>query len=215
MRHRATALLAALFLASPASAASPDPSQGEAQARAVITRSKTTRTTYALYTWTTIRLKGAEPVEEWSAEFNSGPFHRVETPRDRVVADCARKTAAHLSLASGTVTADAATANTACGIAYDETVHRAAWLGKFASPWGEVDRVRLWGLGLVRTYDVTANGLIVACHFADSDKPDRALLELRTVAIERTLPKGKIFTRASLSRSVMPEKFTRPPAPSR
>ena len=213
MRFRLWALAAALVLSVPAAAAEPTAPDDTAQARAVITRSKTTRATYAVYTWTIVRLKGAEPVEEWSAEFNSGKLHRVETPRDRVVADCQRKTGAHRSLADGTTKTGQTIANTACGIAYDDAIRQIAWLGKFPSPWGEVDRVRLWGAGLIRTYDVTKAGVIVSSTFAPEDNPGKAMLEMRTVALEKRLPKGAIFTRASLARSVVPAKFTLPPRP--
>ena len=213
MRFRLWALAAALVLSVPAAAAEPTAPDDTAQARAVITRSKTTRATYAVYTWTIVRLKGAEPVEEWSAEFNSGKLHRVETPRDRVVADCQRKTGAHRSLADGTTKTGQTIANTACGIAYDDAIRQIAWLGKFPSPWGEVDRVRLWGAGLIRTYDVTKAGVIVSSTFAPEDNPSKAMLEMRTVALEKRLPKGAIFTRASLARSVVPAKFTLPPQP--
>lgn len=213
MNLRGWALAAALVLSFPAAAAPAPAPDDTARAKEVITRSKTTRATYAIYTWTVIRLKGAEPVEEWSAEFNSGKLHRVETPRDRVVADCQRKTAAHYSLTDGTTKTGATIANTACGIAYDDAIRQIAWLGKFPSPWGEVDRVRLWGAGLIRTYDVTKAGVIVSSTFAPEDNPGKAMLEMRTVALEKRLPNGAIFSRASLARSVVPVKFTLPPRP--
>lgn len=210
---RRWALIAALVLSMPALAAPPPAPDNAAQAMAVIKRSKTTKATYAVYTWNIIRLKGADPVEEWAAEFNSGNVHRVETPRDRVVADCARMDAAHRSLVDGTVKTGATIANTACGIANDDSIRQVSWLGKFPSPWGEVDRVRLVGAGLIRSYDVTKAGVIVASTFASEDKPDKAVLEMRTVALEKRLPAGRIFNRASLAKSVVPLKFTRPPQP--
>lgn len=210
---RRLALAAALFLPMPALAAPPAAADSTAQAMAVIKRSKTTKATYAVYTWNIIRLKGAEPVEEWAAEFNSGNFHRVETPRDRLVADCKAMNAAHRSLLDGSMKTGRAVANTACGIAYDDTIRQVTWLGAFPSPWGEVDRVRLVGLGLIRTYDVTKAGVIVSSTIANEDKPGQAVLEMRTVALEKRLPPGRIFNRASLAKSVVPPKFTRPPQP--
>lgn len=207
------ALALALILSAPALAAPPAAPDTTAQAMAVIKRSKTTKATYSVYTWNIIRLKGAEPVEEWAAEFNSGNLHRVETPRDRVVADCARMDAAHRSLIDGTVKTGRTVANTACGIAYDDAIRQVLWLGTFPSPWGEVDRVRLVGAGLIRSYDVTKAGVIVASTFANEDKPGQAVLEMRTVALEKRLPAGKVFNRASLAKSVVPVKFTWPPQP--
>lgn len=207
---RRLTLAAALVLSMPAGAAAPDDA---ARAKAVIQRTKTTKATYAVYTWNIIRLKGAEPVEEWAAEFNSGNLHRVETPRDRLVANCRRLDGAHRSLVDGTVKTGRAVANNACGIAYDDAIRQVSWLGRFPSPWGEVDRVRLVGLGLIRTYDVNKAGVIVSSTIASEDKPDKALLEMRTVALERRLPAGRIFTRASLAKSVVPAKFSQPPRP--
>lgn len=213
MNLRRWALVTALALSSPALAAPPAAPDTAAQAMAVIKRSKTTKATYAVYTWNIIRLKGAEPVEEWAAEFNSGNLHRVETPRDRLVADCKVMDGAHRSLADGTMKSGRTVANTACGIAYDDSIRQVSWLGKFPSPWGEVDRVRLVGLGLIRTYDVNTAGVIVSSTIASEDKPGQSMLEMRTVALEKRLPAGRIFNRASLAKSVVPLKFTRPPQP--
>lgn len=215
MTIRRWVLPAALVLTAPALAAPPAAPDTSAQAWAVIKRSKTAKTTYAVYTWNVIRLKGADPVEEWAAEFNSGNLHRVETPRDRVVADCARMDGAHRSLIDETVKTGSRVANSACGIFHDDSIRQVAWLGAFPSPWGEVDRVRLTGAGLIRTYDVTKAGVIVASLFANEDKPDKPVLEQRTVALEKRLPAGKIFNRASLAKSAVPPKFTLPPQPSR
>ena len=62
--------------------------QGEIDAGAaeVIDLTRTTSTTYSVYTWNRLTLPGAAPFEEWAAEFHDGHFHRVETPRDRIVA---------------------------------------------------------------------------------------------------------------------------------
>ncbi|PLK24435.1 hypothetical protein [Novosphingobium sp. TH158] len=198
----------------PAAAAAPDGSD-EARAREVIGRSKTTRATYAAYFWNVIRLKGADPMEEWSAEFNSGYRHRVETPHDRLVANCATKSGAHFSLIERTTRTGERVASTACGIAYDESIRKVAWLGKHPSAFGEVDRVRLWGAGLVRSYDVNQQGVIVASVIAPEDKPDKPVLEMRIVALEKTLPKGRLFDRATLQRSFVPPRFMLSPEPSR
>ena len=72
-----------------------------AKVAAIIARTKLTRTTYAAYFWNRIERAGQAPVEEWSAEFNAGPRHRVETPRDRVVADCAAQSGSAWSIARG------------------------------------------------------------------------------------------------------------------
>ena len=82
----------------------------------IIARSKLTREMYAVYFWNRIERPGQQPEEEWSAEFNSGDLHRVETPRDRIVADCAASTGTYLSLSTGKVITGPQVAGVACGI---------------------------------------------------------------------------------------------------
>ena len=66
-------------------------------------RTKRTRATYALYSWNWIKGDGFEGGPQWSAEFHRGTLHRVETPRFRVVADCAAGTGAMIDVDSGRI----------------------------------------------------------------------------------------------------------------
>ncbi len=49
---------------------------------ALIARTRDTRATYSLISWSRIQRPGDSVVEEWAAEFHAGTRHRVETPRD-------------------------------------------------------------------------------------------------------------------------------------
>ncbi|HEX4097491.1 MAG TPA: hypothetical protein VHX64_12230, partial [Caulobacteraceae bacterium] len=109
---------------------------------AVVDRTKSTRATYAIYTWIRISRPGQPPHEEWSAEFNSGALHRVETPRDRVVANCEARTGSALSLVTGKVRTGPEVAEAACGIDTNFQVDAADWLGRQPSPLGPLDAIR-------------------------------------------------------------------------
>ena len=90
--------------------------QGErAKVEAIIARSKLTRATYAVYFWNKMQHPDQPVVEEWSAEFNADSLHRVETPRDRVIADCAVQKGMHLSLPTGNIVTGPQVAAEACG----------------------------------------------------------------------------------------------------
>ena len=90
MRHLLRfAAAAPLFLCLAGTACTPADQGERAKVEAIIARSKLTRATYAVYAWNKMQHPEQPAVEEWSAEFNSGSLHRVETPRDRVIADCA------------------------------------------------------------------------------------------------------------------------------
>lgn len=82
---QAAAVLAVTLLAACDQAAPPVELTGKV--KEVIDRSKATQATYAVYNWNELPRDG-QLVQEWSAEFHSGDKHRVETLRDRLIADC-------------------------------------------------------------------------------------------------------------------------------
>ena len=176
----------------------------------VITRTQTTTATYSLYNWNIITPPNHRPVEEWAAEFNSGSLHRVETPRDVVVADCKKMTGSHLSLVTGEVVTGPTVAKAACGIDANRINRASEWLRQVKGRFGMVDQLRLTDDSEIRTYSVAANGAIVAETISDRDGTRR--LENRAVAVLPTVPSGDIFSDASLHRSVVPDEFKQPPA---
>jgi hypothetical protein len=176
-----------------------------------ITLSKTTTITYSNYMWNRISLPGGPPVEEWSAEFNSGSKHRIETPRDRVIADCAAMTGSSLSLPSGEVKTGRAVAAGACGINTDHPFVAGRHLGRVNGRYGAADRVELTDEDVIRTYDVSDEGILLRTVYSNKDAKQTPVIENETVALERHLPGEDIFSEASLSTSAVPERFKKPP----
>jgi hypothetical protein len=178
----------------------------------VIERSKTTRKTYALYMWMRIEHPGMTPVDEWSAEFNAGALHRVETPRDRLIADCARMTGTHRFLPTGKTRSGSDIALTACGISTRAPFHETEWLGTVDTRFGKADRVRVTDAELVRTYDVSRDGVILRTVFEENSPTRTFVLLAEATAVLDKLPDAGMFDEQSLDKSFVPERFTRPPA---
>lgn len=183
------------------------------QVKAVVDRTKATTATYALYSWNEMNTDG-QPVEEWAAEFHSGDKHRVETPRDRVIADCKAQTGVALNLATNEIVEGPVVAKGACGISTARPFTAAEWLGSTRTPFGSADRVRLEDKDNVRTYEISQTGVILRATYADNtaDRPLR--LSSEAVAVLAELPEPDIFDRASLHRSVVPDRFKTAPKPA-
>ena len=188
--------------------------QADALARvlAVIKRTKTTRATYAIYTWIWLKRGDNTPAEEWSAEFNSGVRHRVETPRDRLIADCEALNGTAVSLPSGETHSGRQVADAACGIDTVRAVDSAQWLGTVSTPCGKADRVRLISAELVRTYDITADGIIAATTYARNVDGEPPILVTKATTCSSELPLGSLFDQPSLQQSYVPAKFKLAPA---
>jgi hypothetical protein len=214
MRMIRSVLALALSVSSPAAPA-PAPAAGEANAKVleVLTRTKTTTKTYALYLWNRITPPGGAPIEEWSAEFHSGDLHRVETPHDRLVANCRTGAGFAYSMETGRSSEGAWIARTACGIDTNRPFLSAEWQGRVQTPSGEADRVTIVTAELVRRYDISPDGVILATRFADNAPGEAVRLVNWAVAVEAALPAPDIFDRASLARSVVPERYKQPPGP--
>lgn len=173
----------------------------------IVSRTRTTKATYAVYYWNRITPARGEASEEWSAEFNRGNWHRVETPRDRLIADCAAMKGIDLSLETGQIISGPAVAKTACGINATRPVRQSEYLGRQQGRLGDFDRVRLIDAGDVRTYDVSSDGVILGVTYANVDKPQNVTLTMASTALDRALPDADMFSPESLARSVVPEKF--------
>lgn len=186
-----------------------------ARVEAVIARSASTRSTYAAYYWNRIQHPGQQVVEEWSAEFNSDNLHRVETPRDRVVADCAAGTGTYLSLVTGEVITGPQVASTACGINRNRRFLAMESLGRVRTRFGDADRVRLTDADDVRTYDVSDDGIILGTVYQANAPGRRIELVVRTVELSRSLPAAGMFDQPSLKVSFVPERFKLAPKPRR
>lgn len=182
-----------------------------AKVQAVIERTKNTRATYALYSRFRLPQQGGPDQEALAGEFNDGVHHRVETPRNRSVADCAAKTATNLWIETGKTFTGPEQAELACGIDTNPVLTSAEWWGRFPSPYGPVDRIRLTSAEVIRTYDVNPDGVIVHEIIARNAPGRPVVIETTTLELTRNLPPGDIFSEASLNRSVLPDKYK--PAP--
>jgi hypothetical protein len=218
-RLRPIAALAALLLATVTGAAVPPPAPSAATAKdtgakalAILARTKTATGTYALYLWNRLTPPDGPPREEWSAEFNAGDLHRVETPRDRLVANCRTGEGHAYSVETGQSFEGPWIARTACGVDTNAPFASAAWEGEMATPFGQADRVRIVTAELVRRYDVSRDGILLGTVYSDNSADRMVRLINWPIAVERTLPASGIFDRPSLARSYVPDRYKRAPS---
>lgn len=215
MRWIAVCAAALLSMSGPVVAV-PDGSDGSQKAAAVLARTKATQATYAAYFWNRITLPGQAEQEEWSAEFHQGDFHRVETPHDRMVADCRDGTGWAVSLLTGAFTHGPQVAAAACGIATNAMIAELVFLGPAQSPFGPAEQIRVVDQDYVREYDVSADGILLATTYARNDADRRPVIATRAFRVDRTLsnvagPAGDMFDPATLDRSFVAEAFRRKP----
>jgi hypothetical protein len=177
----------------------------------VLARTKTTSATYALYSWNRITPPGRPPTEEWSAEFNDGPLHRVETPAHRLVANCVEKSGTEYSVATTQTFSGPGVAGAACGINTNKPIISIRYVGHVVDRAGEADRVEVTDAENVRTYDVTRDGILIRTMYALNTPERPVVLDVETEAISRTLPRQDMFDAASLMQSVVPDEYKKPP----
>lgn len=212
-RPSAVAAMLALALTVPAAtdAAHAQDSSDQERVLEVLERTKSTRSTYALYVWTRVAEPGQAPREEWGAEFHSGDLHRVETPDNRVIADCRAGTGVGLAVESGETFDGPGVARVACGINTNRVFHSAEYRGVVQTRFGPADRVRLIDDELVREYDVSRDGVLLRTVFALNGPGEPEILVAEAVDVARELPARDMFDRQSLDRSYVPDNYRRPP----
>lgn len=184
-----------------------------ATADEVIARTRTTRATYSAYFWNVITLPDGGTIAEWSAEFHKGPMHRVETPRDRIVANCADGTGTHFNVMTGELRRAPEVARSACGIDANGAVLSAEVTGqiahRFAAP-GLATALRLVGAETVRTYTVSPDGVLLTFGIDPVDTGPR--LTGRIVALQHRAD-DDLFSEESLGQSAVPPKYQVEPDP--
>ena len=174
------------------------------EAAQLIKFTRQTKATYSAFSWNVITQPDGDLIEEWAAEFHSGSLHRVETPRERVIADCAAMTGTYLDLASGEIVSGERIAKIACGIADHLGIASAKMLPAANGRYGPVRRLAVEDGSTVRTYSIDARGLIVAEQIALPD--GHVSLVMQVVAVKKTVS-PRIFTVASLQRSAVPARY--------
>jgi hypothetical protein len=185
----------------------------DAQTQAVIDRSKTTQQTYALYEWERVIRPGGPPAENWSAEFNRGPLHRVETPEVRAVANCETGAGTQLMVSLDRKDSSDEMAKVACGISTRAALLDGRWLGEVDTPFGKADRIQLTDAQLIRSYDVTKTGVIVRSEFHARGPGEPLVLASHAVAVLPDVPTGNLFDDASLEQSFVPDTYKTAPKP--
>lgn len=169
----------------------------------LIERTKTTQARYALVSRNEIRRDDAT-IHEFSAEFNRGDLHRVETPRDRIVANCRTGWNAHLNVATGVITHDDAASGMACGVYTGDGLLNAEITGTRSSQFGLLQQLKIRTIGgLTRTYEIAPNGAILSEEIIDPAGKPRLLTTV--MSLSDRLPSVDIFSEASLARSVVPD----------
>ncbi len=200
---RAMALLAAAVLLTGA--------QGEDPAWSVVQRTKATKATYAAYQWNTIRDDEGNPSGEWAAEFHSGDMHRLEIAEVRIVANCRTHQGWLYDVKAGETQDSDTVWLTACGIDTTDQITAVDLLPQLGGKGGPFDVVKITGGPWIRYYAVDRNGVIVRSNRVAANGSPSPCLQNRALAILPALPARDMFTRASLARSFVPERYRQAP----
>ncbi len=185
--------------------------QGEDDGWSVVQRTKTTKATYSAYQWNIVRDDEGNPADLWAAEFHSGDMHRLEAEMVRVVANCRTHEGYVLDVKTGE-TRDSDTAwLMACGIDTSDQITAVDRLPSIPGKNGPLDVIRIKGGEFVRYYAIDRNGVIVRSNRVAPNGSPSPCSQNQAIAILPTLPARDMFTRASLARSFVAERYRQPP----
>ena len=174
------------------------------EARALIALTRETRATYTVISANQVHREGEELAHEWAAEFHDGIQHRVETPRDRIVADCEAKTGTYFGVETLNVISESGVAGAACGVNDNATILAARTTGLRDTAFGPATHLIVVDDQFVRTYDVASDGAILGQTIRGRDGSLK--LVSRAVYYKSSAPDG-IFSIASLARTAVPENM--------
>lgn len=177
---------------------------GSLRAKAILDTTKTTRSTYSIYIWNTVTNPEKIPFKEASAEYHSGDLHRVETPRDRIIANCREKTGAYLAVTSGKLIEGPSVAAAACGINTNFPILAMASLGEVKTKFGKAQRISVTDAQTVREYDVSPEGILLKSIYRENRVGGAILIVSEVVRLERQVPDQAMFVQTSLSRRYLP-----------
>lgn len=180
-----------------------------AAALAVLERTKTTRATYTIHIWNRVTNPGKPAFEEASVEFHKGDLHRIETPRDRVVADCRAKTGAHLSVETGEITEGPEIAAFACGINTNFPILSIEILPNAETKFGVAQRVRVADKQNIREYSILENGALAKTTYTENRIAGQVLVVAEATLIENSVSEHVMFDKASLGRRYLPTSAER------
>lgn len=201
----AFAMLAAI--GSPAAGA-PEMTAASIEARALIALTRETRATYTVVGSNIIYLPDGTEVREWAAEFHDGIHHRVETPRDRMVADCEAMTGIHFNVATVEIDEEPWVARAACGVQANSTMLSARLGGTRQTRFGPATHLVIIDETDIRTYDVAPDGALIGATITGRDGKKK--LVMRAIYYAPKVADG-IFSANSLGRSAVPAHLREPP----
>lgn len=178
-------------------------SDGNEEAVAAIARTRDTRADFIVVSDVRVAFEDMAPMEFVGAEFHSGPFHRLEDPNFRVVADCKSRIGYHLTVAENRITSGPDVADSQCGIAPFPAGAKIRFLGRIATKFGEASRIEVDEPVYNRSYDVLESGAIVRNVWRS--KAPEGLIVYQSVATAYCavpLPESA-FTRESLAQTFL------------
>lgn len=178
---------------------------------AVVLRTKTTTATYSAYQWNTIRDAEGNPSASWAAEFHSGDLHRLEVEGVRIVANCRTHEGYVFDVKSGETSDNDTVWLAACGIDTADQIVAIDRLPSLPGKNGALDVIRITTKPWVRYYAVDRDGVIVRSHRVAPNGSPSPCLQNEAVAILSSLPARGMFTRASLAKSFVPQRYRDPP----
>jgi hypothetical protein len=192
----------ALLLASMLAAGPGDPN-----ALAILSRSRDTQATYALYVWNRIHRMGEPVNEEWAAEFHRGYQHRVETPKYRIIADCATNLGYVYDVDKGSLQESSDAGAVACGVSIANEIVSVEARGSTPSAYGQLDVIRVVDSKDERFYAVDARGILVRTSVFPASGSSGYCVQAEPIAVSDQLPAGEWFTPESLKHSAVPTNY--------
>jgi hypothetical protein len=165
--------------------------------------SRETKATYSLYSINRIT-QDDKTIEEWAAEFHSENMHRVETPRDRIIADCRAGTGTALNLATGQRSSGPQYAKAACGVNANIPILSSRFLGKIKTKFGSAEKIEITDKYQIREYSILANGVLAEAKITERGPPKKLRLTNCPILVTKKLPEHDIFSIESLGKSVVP-----------
>lgn len=170
---------------------------------AALALSRETKATYSLYSINRITLDD-KTIEEWAAEFHSEDMHRVETPRDRIIADCRAGAGTALNLATGQRSSGPQYAKAACGVNANIPILSSRFLGKIKTKFGTAEKIEITDKYQIRGYSILSNGVLAEATITVLGPPKKLKLTNCPILVTKQLPERDIFSIASLDKSVVP-----------
>jgi hypothetical protein len=176
-------------------------------ANTVVERTRQTQSTYAVYLWGSALDKDGNTEEHWSAEFHSGDWHRMDSPKIRVIANCRTHVGYFHDVATGQTTDAPNAYRGSCGIYDAPDVSEIIKLDSISSDNRQLDQIKITDAKFIRQYAIDSDGVIVGSDWTAKDGSAAPCVKTRAIAVIPILPEKDIFSEVSLARSVVPVQY--------